>query len=148
MGGRRGARAALEGVGAQVRAHAEVVARPDTRALVVAHHAARLDEPAPVAERFCLVPVYVRQVRRQGRTLFVAMEDPMSLDALQAAADCSGLPVKPTVAAPTDIRNAIRVYYLGLPPAARAESEPAEAIDIVEEIFDEAVRDTVVAPEP
>jgi type IV pilus assembly protein PilB len=104
--------------------------------------------PAQVAERYCLVPVYVRQVRRQGQTLFVAMEDPTSMEAMQAAADCSGLPVKPMVAAPTDIRNAIRVYYLGLPPAARADSEPAEPIDLDQVIEEaESARDTI-APEP
>jgi len=69
-----------------------------------------------IAERFCLIPVYVRHVRRQGDTLYVAMDDPLNVDALQEVADGSGLPVKPMVAAPNDIRNAIRVYYLGLPP--------------------------------
>src|SRR5690606_1238306 len=72
--------------------------------------------PADIAEEFRLIPVYVRHVRRQGDTLYVAMDDPLNLDALQKVADASGLPVKPMVAAPTDIENAIRVYYLGLPP--------------------------------
>jgi type IV pilus assembly protein PilB len=72
--------------------------------------------PADVAEQYRLVPVYVRHVRRQGDTLYVAMDDPLNFDALQKVADASGLPVKPMVASPTDIENAIRVYYLGLPP--------------------------------
>ena len=77
--------------------------------------------PAEVAERQCLVPVYVRHVRRQGDTLYVAMEDPLNVAAMQEVADGSGLPVKPMVASPTDIKNAIRVYYLGLPPMREAE---------------------------
>lgn len=72
--------------------------------------------PADLAEQYSLVPVYMRHVRRQGETLYVAMDDPLNLDALQQVADASGLPVKPMVASPSDIENAIRVYYLGLPP--------------------------------
>ena len=77
--------------------------------------------PAELAEQYRMIPVYVRNVRRQGDTLYVAMDDPLNLDALQQVADRSGLPVKPMVAAPSDIENAIRVYYLGLPPLAATE---------------------------
>ncbi|MBX3269229.1 MAG: hypothetical protein KF729_03155 [Sandaracinaceae bacterium] len=85
---------------------------------------------AEVAERQCLVPVYVRHVRRQGDTLYVAMEDPLNVAAMQEVADGSGLPVKPMVASPTDIKNAIRVYYLGLPPMRETEEPAAEpAVD-------------------
>src|SRR3954451_18391501 len=31
-----------------------------------------------VAERYCLVPIYVRPARSQGDTLYLAMEDPMN----------------------------------------------------------------------
>lgn len=79
--------------------------------------------PADLAEQYRLVPVYVRHVRRQGDTLYVAMDDPLNFDALQLVADAAGLPVKPMVASPTDIENAIRVYYLGLPPL-----EPARVV--------------------
>src|SRR4028119_644343 len=37
--------------------------------------------PHEVAEQHCLIPVYVREVRRQGATLYVAMEDPTNDDA-------------------------------------------------------------------
>ena len=72
--------------------------------------------PSEIAEKYRLIPVYVRHVRRQGDTLYVAMDDPLNMTALQEVADGSGLPVKPMVASPSDIQNAIRVYYLGLPP--------------------------------
>lgn len=72
--------------------------------------------PAKLAEECCMVPVYVRNVRRHGDTLYVALDDPLNMSSLQQAADESGLPVKPMVASSTDIKNAIRVYYLGLPP--------------------------------
>jgi len=90
--------------------------------------------PADLAEQHRLIPVYVRNVRRQGDTLYVAMDDPLDLDALQQVADRSGLPVKPMVAAPTDIENAIRVYYLGLPPLppakpAKQQAKPARKVE-------------------
>ena len=85
--------------------------------------------PAELAERYRVVPVYVREVRKQGDTLYVATADPLATEALQAVADHSGLPVKPMVAAPSDVEDAIRVYYLGLPPLAEsAAAEPDEEV--------------------
>jgi type IV pilus assembly protein PilB len=67
--------------------------------------------PREIAERYCLVPIFVRRVRKQGETLYVAMDDPTHEAALEAVRGSSGLPVRPMIAAPTDIRSAIRVYY-------------------------------------
>lgn len=72
--------------------------------------------PAEIADRYGLIPVYKRAVRREGETLFVAMDDPTNEDAIREVSRACGLPVKPMVAPPTDIRNAIRVYYLGMAP--------------------------------
>jgi type IV pilus assembly protein PilB len=77
--------------------------------------------PHNVAEKYCLVPIYVRHVRGQGETLYVAMDDPTNDDGLRECQSFSGLPVRAMIAPPTDIRNAIRVYYGGAPiksPAA------------------------------
>jgi type IV pilus assembly protein PilB len=85
--------------------------------------------PREIAERYCLIPIYVRRVRKQGETLYVAMDDPTHEAALQAVRESSSLPVKPMIAAPGDIRNAIRVYYeTAEPPADRPSDvglEPA-----------------------
>jgi type IV pilus assembly protein PilB len=67
--------------------------------------------PHDVADQFCLVPIYVRHVRNQGDTLYVAMDDPSNEDGLVACRDHAGLPVRAMIAPPQDIRNAIRVYY-------------------------------------
>jgi type IV pilus assembly protein PilB len=67
--------------------------------------------PREIAERYCLVPIYVRRVRKQGDTLYIAMDDPTHEAAIEAVRGSSSLPVKPMIAAPTDIRSAIRVYY-------------------------------------
>jgi type IV pilus assembly protein PilB len=93
--------------------------------------------PAELAEQYGLIPVYVRQVRRQGDTLFVAMDDPTNADVLAHLRQVTGMPVKPMVAAPSDIRNAIRVYYFGVQPrppsaaprrAIRSEGPPPEVL--------------------
>jgi type IV pilus assembly protein PilB len=69
--------------------------------------------PRAVAEQFCLIPIFVRSVRKLGETLYVAMDDPTNEAAIAEVAQAAALPVKPMIACPTDIRAAIRVYYLG-----------------------------------
>ena len=65
------------------------------------------------AEKYCLVPIFVRRVRKQGETLYVAMDDPTNDVAIDEASRAATLAVKPMIACPSDIRAAIRVYYLG-----------------------------------
>jgi type IV pilus assembly protein PilB len=74
--------------------------------------------PAEVAERYGVIPVYVRKVRKEGDTLFVATDDPTNDVALSTIAQHAALPVKPMVASSSDVRNAIRVYYFGGRPTA------------------------------
>ncbi|MDI1449477.1 hypothetical protein [Polyangium sp. 6x1] len=91
--------------------------------------------PHHVAERFCVVPIYVRHVRGQGQTLYVAMDDPSNEEGLRACGEHSGLPVKAMIAPPSDIRNAIRVYYdvqVGAPAVPPAQSPSVEPGPIVE----------------
>jgi type IV pilus assembly protein PilB len=85
--------------------------------------------PHDVADRFCLVPIYVRHVRHQGDTLYVAMEDPTNEDGLAACREHAGLPVRAMIAPPLDIRNAIRVYYgsSGRAAATTSTTSPADA---------------------
>lgn len=81
--------------------------------------------PREVAERYCLLPIYVRHVRNQGETLYVAMEDPTNEEGLGECGLYSGLPVRAMIAPPSDIRNAIRVYYGGSrAPVSGLISEP------------------------
>jgi len=80
--------------------------------------------PREVAERYCLVPIFVRRVRGGAETLYVAMDDPTDERAREAVAHFSGLPVRAMIAAPSDIAAAIRVYYgrpsLGTGPVSGA----------------------------
>jgi len=67
--------------------------------------------PRETAERYGLVPIFVRRVRGLGETLYVAMDDPSDESAQKEVAQYSGLAVRAMIAPPSDIRSAIRVYY-------------------------------------
>ena len=69
--------------------------------------------PREIAEKYCLVPIFVRRVRGLGETLYVAMDDPSDETAVREVSQWSGLPVRAMIAPPSDVRNAIRVYYGG-----------------------------------
>jgi type IV pilus assembly protein PilB len=100
--------------------------------------------PRAVAERFGLVPVYVRAVRREGDTLFVAMDDPTNEEALAAVSAAAGLPVRAMVAAPSDIRRAIRAYYGGASSFPAPAAPPA--VDAVTSSLVAAPREATVEP--
>ncbi len=76
--------------------------------------------PQAYAEKYCLVPIFVRRVRGVGDTLYVAMDDPTDSNARDEVAQYAGLPVRAMIACPSDIRSAIRVYYgvTSIPPSA------------------------------
>jgi type IV pilus assembly protein PilB len=77
-----------------------------------------------LAERYCLVPIFVRRVRGLGQTLYVAMDDPSDEKAQGEVGQFSGLPVRAMIAPPTDIRSAIRAYY----GAGKDSSSLSEAV--------------------
>ena len=80
--------------------------------------------PRELAERYCLIPIFVRHVKGQGETLYVAMDDPTNEAALAEVARQASLPARPMIASATDIRSAIRVYY-GEPAGSQVIDVPA-----------------------
>lgn len=78
---------------------------------------------AELADRHTVMPIYVRNVRGRGDTLYVAMDDPTDDIALTAIASVTGLKVRAMIASPSELRNAIEERYFGakrrssLPPA-------------------------------
>lgn len=64
-----------------------------------------------LAELYCLIPIFVRHVKGQGETLYVAMDDPTNEPALAEVSRQANLPARPMIASASDIRSAIRVYY-------------------------------------
>ncbi|MDB4941553.1 MAG: Type fimbrial assembly, ATPase PilB, partial [Labilithrix sp.] len=67
--------------------------------------------PRELAEQYCLIPIFVRHVKGQGETLYVAMDDPTNAQALAEVAKNASLQTRPMIASASDIRSAIRVYY-------------------------------------
>jgi type IV pilus assembly protein PilB len=80
-----------------------------------------------LAERYCLVPIFVRKVRGLGQTLYVAMDDPSDEKAQADVSQFAGLPVRAMIAPPTDIRSAIRAYYGAGKDASSLSEAMAEA---------------------
>lgn len=88
-----------------------------------------------LAERHCVVPIFVRRLRGQGETLYVAMDDPSDDNVKQQIAQYSGLPVRAMIAPPSDIQAAIRAYY----GAGSSEPALAAAREKMERARDEAL---------
>jgi type IV pilus assembly protein PilB len=94
-----------------------------------------------LAERHCIIPIFVRHVKGQGDTLYVAMDDPTNEGVLAEVSMQAGLPTRPMIASASDIRRAIRVYY------GEAETEHnADAIPIT--IPGALTRDVAAVVEP
>jgi type IV pilus assembly protein PilB len=82
---------------------------------------------------------------RAAETLYVAMDDPTNEPALIELAATTGLPVKAMVSSPSEIRHAIRVYYLGGAPQVHApERRASRHPDALEAT--QAAQHTVVIP--
>jgi len=74
------------------------------------------------AERHHVLPIYARTVRGERPALFVAMDDPTNQQALDFVREVAGMDVRPMIAAPTDLRQAIKALYSG---EEEEEEEPA-----------------------
>lgn len=88
--------------------------------------------PSETAQKYSVVPIYVRRAKNRQQTLYVAMVDPSDQAALDEISNFSGLPVRPMIAPASDILGAIRVYYLGLPAEPEPASSEAEPIELPE----------------
>lgn len=103
--------------------------------------------PGSLAERGSLVPVYLRKVRRDGQTLFVATDDPLHTAIFEELSAEVGLPVKVMVASGSEVRNAIRVYYRREVPTRRlAGPKTDEVVPVRGGSWDDAT-DTGLAAE-
>jgi len=106
---------------------------------------------AELVERAAIVPIYVRKVRNQGDTLFVATDDPLNEASLALVSKHVGMPVKPMVAGSTDVRDAIRAYYgRELPAPAPAPPKPliASLPPAAPDLFEETEIDIHVSMQP
>jgi type IV pilus assembly protein PilB len=78
-----------------------------------------------LAERYTVIPVYVRRERRDGDTLFLAMDDPTQDDVLRVVSERAKMPVRPMIAPPSDIKTAIARAY---GPGTDFDDEPVSSV--------------------
>lgn len=109
-----------------------------------------------LAEQYCLIPIFVRHVKGQGETLYVAMDDPTNENALSEVSRQANLPARPMIASASDIRSAIRVYYgdpvqthpeVPVPPTREAPLTTREGKGVVQQMQREAAA-AATQPEP
>lgn len=84
--------------------------------------------PGELADRHSVIPIYVRNVRGRGATLYVAMDDPTDEQALREVAQAASMHVRPMIAPPSELRRAIEQRYFGAPGRKSGFSEPATGV--------------------
>ena len=70
--------------------------------------------PEEVAREFTLIPVHTRRGDKGEEILYVAMDDPTNVKAMERVSELSNMHVRPMIAPPSEIRRAIDTYYVGL----------------------------------
>lgn len=68
--------------------------------------------PSELALELNLLPVLFRLEKKQ-KILYVAVDDPTHLPAMERVAQVTGMNVRPVVAPASEIRRAIRQHYYG-----------------------------------
>jgi type IV pilus assembly protein PilB len=73
--------------------------------------------PPDVAEQHTLIPVHFRVDHHKQKILYVAMDDPTDVAAMEQVARITGMHVRPLIAPPSEIRRQIQVRYREARPA-------------------------------
>jgi type IV pilus assembly protein PilB len=69
--------------------------------------------PAELASSLNVIPVYFRTEKNRQKILYVAVDDPTALNAMEQVAKHTGMHVRPLVAPASEIRRAVRLHYFG-----------------------------------
>jgi len=69
--------------------------------------------PGELALELNLIPVYFRTEKNRQKILYVAVDDPTSIAAMEKVAMHTGMHVRPLVAPASEIRRAVRLHYFG-----------------------------------
>jgi hypothetical protein len=67
--------------------------------------------PRDVADAHTLIPVHFRMGERRQKILYVAMDDPTNVPAMEHVSRLTGMHVRPLIAPPSEIRREIRERY-------------------------------------
>jgi type IV pilus assembly protein PilB len=100
--------------------------------------------PAELAEKYACIPLFTK--REAGKTvLYLGLEDPADLGALDELAFRLGMPVRPVLVAPSDLRDAIARLYHRAPrgaagPGGFSETplEPGDTAPVLTPLLGEA----------
>jgi len=69
--------------------------------------------PGELAASLNVIPVYFRAEKRQ-KILYIAVDDPTAITAMEQVASHTGMHVRPLVAPASEIRRAVRLHYFGI----------------------------------
>ncbi len=69
--------------------------------------------PAELAQELNLIPVLFRTGPDKQKILYLAVDDPTNVPAMEKVAQATGMHVRPLVAPASDIKRMIRLHYFG-----------------------------------
>jgi type IV pilus assembly protein PilB len=67
--------------------------------------------PVEIAEQYTLIPVHFRLGEQKQKILYVAMDDPTDVAAMEHVSRITGMHVRPLIAPPSEIRKQIQLRY-------------------------------------
>lgn len=67
--------------------------------------------PVELAREHTLLPVHFRKGKKGQKILYVAMDDPTNIPAMQRVSELANMNVRPLIAPPTEIAQAIEEVY-------------------------------------
>jgi len=67
--------------------------------------------PAAVAREHRLLPVFFRTDKKREKILYIAMDDPTDVPAMQHIAELTEMRIRPLIAPPSEIRIALDKHY-------------------------------------
>jgi len=67
--------------------------------------------PEELAREYTLIPVHTRVGDKGERILYIAMDDPTNVKAMERVSGVTYMHVRPMIAPPTEIRRAIDIHY-------------------------------------
>lgn len=67
--------------------------------------------PAAVAREHRVLPVFFRTDKKREKILYIAMDDPTDVPAMQRVAEITEMRIRPLIAPPSEIRAALAKHY-------------------------------------
>ncbi|MBN1652972.1 MAG: hypothetical protein JXA30_04275 [Deltaproteobacteria bacterium] len=72
--------------------------------------------PEELAREYTLIPVHTRIGDKGEEILYIAMDDPTNVKAMEMVSEVTNMHVRPMIAPPSEIRRAIETHYVGISP--------------------------------